>query len=837
MSSIVPANYRGSTQLNPSVTTYEGVITRIKHTLGYPLVQIEVSDDQMVNFINESIEYFSKYAGYTEEFLAFDTSVYTQWKGIHIEKLINSTCAYSVSNVSSVNVDVVNALPNSYYYYNNKIYIAGEKDNQTPENNVLAGSVYLSSVVLATPYSFTESETVVQAPSSTLYLHENSLYRTGENIASGYSRAGSIVSSNIGQVVPHIFQYPDTHKEVVNVEPQWYYTHNKQLYRSGQSTSQILVDTSDIGSVIQTDITHVLPTQQHVYKSINVVDVPANSYYVHEDSLWKSTNEQTQTGKSFAGVEILNNLQNLKAENILIQKQVQMVPVQSSMYYIYNNQLWYSQNAVDAVYAEAGYIVNNHLLNVIPDSFDDGVECVPVPPSTIYFNNNLSPAVLFRSGDSVEGVEGYSDVGVMIQEEVLTINNITTDSIHVNSSVVRFNEPHALYLNGTDIWKSGNIINETFVEAGTVFASNIPLGIAMIEEVVDSIVDVVGVPEFTYYIDSHTLKKSGCYVSELYSEPGIVIQECITDIEFFLIGAVDGESFRIVDLPPNSFYLYGSDLFQSGAIFNDASSLVGNLVVSNIPVLDFTIYTTVVDLVDVSPSSYYVTPSGELYVSGISASVLKNGASYIGEQQLAGVNTSVTVTKQQRSMCTGTYYDYDMMSYRKVVDCFSFDQGESTGINTLFTLEQAMAQQIYSSYMIGNFGFDLVSWEVLKGFVETRNKVLAQKPHFRFDNRSQILRIIPEPKVGESYIGLLGCYIERPIKDLIKERWVYDYAKALTMIAVGNVRGKYAGTALFGGGSVNGSDIRQQGITEKENLEKALKSEYADGMPAMFFVG
>jgi hypothetical protein len=99
------------------------------------------------------------------------------------------------------------------------------------------------------------------------------------------------------------------------------------------------------------------------------------------------------------------------------------------------------------------------------------------------------------------------------------------------------------------------------------------------------------------------------------------------------------------------------------------------------------------------------------------------------------------------------------------------------------------------------------------------------------------LRIIPEPKVGESYIGLVGCYIERPIKDLIKERWVYDYAKALTMIAVGNVRGKYAGTALFGGGSVNGGDIRQQGITEKENLEKSLKSEYADGMPAMFFVG
>jgi hypothetical protein len=183
------------------------------------------------------------------------------------------------------------------------------------------------------------------------------------------------------------------------------------------------------------------------------------------------------------------------------------------------------------------------------------------------------------------------------------------------------------------------------------------------------------------------------------------------------------------------------------------------------------------------------------------------------------------------------YYDVDMMSYRKVIDVFAFEQGESTGINTLFTLEQSMAQQIYSSYMIGNFGFDLVTWEVLKGFVETRNKVLAQKPHFRFDNRSQTLRIIPEPRTEESYLGLVGCYIERPIKDLIKERWVYDYTKALAMIAVGNVRGKYSGTGLFGGGQVNGGDIRAQGVTEKENLEKILLTEYRDNWPSNFFVG
>ena len=182
-------------------------------------------------------------------------------------------------------------------------------------------------------------------------------------------------------------------------------------------------------------------------------------------------------------------------------------------------------------------------------------------------------------------------------------------------------------------------------------------------------------------------------------------------------------------------------------------------------------------------------------------------------------------------------YDYDLESYRRVLDCFSFTYGETTGINTLFTLEQAMAQQIYSSYMIGNFGFDLTSWEILKGFIDTRTKVLAMTPHFRFDPRTQILRIIPEPIPEQTYLGVVGCYIERPIKDIISERWVYRYALALCKITAANVRGKFGGTALFGGGTVNYSDFMQQGITERDALELELKNNYEDVTPAMFFLG
>jgi hypothetical protein len=182
-------------------------------------------------------------------------------------------------------------------------------------------------------------------------------------------------------------------------------------------------------------------------------------------------------------------------------------------------------------------------------------------------------------------------------------------------------------------------------------------------------------------------------------------------------------------------------------------------------------------------------------------------------------------------------YDADLASYRKVMDCFEFAKGEDTGINTLFTLEQAMAQQIYSSYMVGNFGFDLITWETLKSFIDTRNKVLAMIPQFRFDPRTQILKLIPEPKPEHTYLGVVGCYIERPIKDLIRERWVQKYALALSKIAIARVREKYQGTNLFGGGQVQSTTLLAEGIKEKEMLEQELMNSYQDNTPPTFFIG
>jgi hypothetical protein len=182
-------------------------------------------------------------------------------------------------------------------------------------------------------------------------------------------------------------------------------------------------------------------------------------------------------------------------------------------------------------------------------------------------------------------------------------------------------------------------------------------------------------------------------------------------------------------------------------------------------------------------------------------------------------------------------YDFDLDDYRKVVDVFSIEQGNTSGVNTLFTIEHTIAQQAYFGHLLGNVGYDLVTWHVLKDWLDTREKLLALKPYVRFNPDTQMLKLIPEPSETNVYYGLIGCKVQKPIRDLVSQLWVYRYASALTKIQIGHTRGKYQGTNLFGGQTVNPADMLRQGEKEKDELEKELMSNYVDTDPIRFFVG
>jgi hypothetical protein len=189
----------------------------------------------------------------------------------------------------------------------------------------------------------------------------------------------------------------------------------------------------------------------------------------------------------------------------------------------------------------------------------------------------------------------------------------------------------------------------------------------------------------------------------------------------------------------------------------------------------------------------------------------------------------------QPSLSAG--YDFDMGDYRKVVDVFSVEQGNSSGVNTLFTIEHTIAQQAYFGHLLGNVGYDLVTWSALKEWLDLREKLLALKPYFRFNPDTQVLKLIPEPNKSNTYFGLIGCKVQKPIKHLVSQLWVFRYVSALTKIEMGHTRGKYGGTNLFGGQTVNYQDVMNQGLKEKEELEKELMTNYVDSDPIRFFIG
>ena len=300
------------------------------------------------------------------------------------------------------------------------------------------------------------------------------------------------------------------------------------------------------------------------------------------------------------------------------------------------------------------------------------------------------------------------------------------------------------------------------------------------------------------------------------------------------------------------FSLQNSDSLQQQVEFNNESKDFSNYIQENetlyvansaIPGTYFsTISALSASLEDGTFANQIFSEDVYSVITNVSSTTLSGLSTYFTPSYKQNFTTEGTITGKREKFMNS--FDYDILDYRKVIAVQDFEEGSSTGINTLFTIEQSMAQQTYFSYAMGNYGFDLVSWYVLKDWMEMREKLLATKRSYTFDDRTQMLRMYPQPRSGGSsaarFYGVVSCYIERPIRDIIKEHWVYQYSLALTKIAVANIRGKYGSVTLFGGGSLNSNDLMTQGLNEKEKLETALYEGapgLGDAEPPMFFVG
>ena len=196
--------------------------------------------------------------------------------------------------------------------------------------------------------------------------------------------------------------------------------------------------------------------------------------------------------------------------------------------------------------------------------------------------------------------------------------------------------------------------------------------------------------------------------------------------------------------------------------------------------------------------------------------------------------------KQRDELHYSKMYDYDVMDYRKVISVYDFQEGSSSAMSSLFAFETAMAATTYYNYQFSMRGFDLTSWTAMNMWRKDRDKLLATKHSWNFDPHTQYFTLSPQPpKDRERFFGVLHCYVEQPLRDVIKSPWVWRYALALCKIMVGGARSKWGSATILGGGTLEGSALLQSGEAEKKELEQQLieKRGFGEAEPPVFFIG
>ena len=184
-------------------------------------------------------------------------------------------------------------------------------------------------------------------------------------------------------------------------------------------------------------------------------------------------------------------------------------------------------------------------------------------------------------------------------------------------------------------------------------------------------------------------------------------------------------------------------------------------------------------------------------------------------------------------------YDYDLMDYRKVKSVTNFKEMTTMSPMALFAGEMGMSEQAYFAWEFNNKGFSLVERHCLGEWLDMREKILALDRKFVFDPYTQYLKLYPQPRPGSHFAAVIECYVERPLRDIIKDPWVYKYSLAMVKVMIGNIRGKWGDVQLLGGGVISGNRFTQEGNEELKSLEQMLieKRGYGSAPPPVFLIG
>ena len=96
-----------STHLASKIFGYEELADRICLDLGAPLINLEIHGKQIYTNIARAVEMYSKFAGYTEEYLVVDSELYERGKGLNLERAIANTPELTATYSTTVHSSLV----------------------------------------------------------------------------------------------------------------------------------------------------------------------------------------------------------------------------------------------------------------------------------------------------------------------------------------------------------------------------------------------------------------------------------------------------------------------------------------------------------------------------------------------------------------------------------------------------------------------------------------------------------------------------------------------------------------------------------------------------------
>ena len=233
----------------------------------------------------------------------------------------------------------------------------------------------------------------------------------------------------------------------------------------------------------------------------------------------------------------------------------------------------------------------------------------------------------------------------------------------------------------------------------------------------------------------------------------------------------------------------------------------------------------------------------------------------------ATVETYFTVLLQSGQ----NFYDLPL----GVVDIVDYeDQGRGYGVNTLFTVENFLyTRGMYNSVLWNNYGYGsgLIDYHLAIDYLKTLDKYTPSIYNYKYHRYTNQLEVQPAPTSGSTYIDVYdenGEYVQVDSPGYLLVRafmiegshyanmetsnsssnwkrqttglhnsdsdanfytsdWIFDYALAESKIILGRIRSKFAQFASIGntGIALDGDQLIQEGITDKEKLEETLRLE------------